>query len=327
MHSIISINKHYRFLRLFLPHREYGYQMIARFRLGNMNASPIPSTKVYPDYFRRKVLHMVSRHQKQQYIEPVLASRLGFICKTVSEVDTDLLGTFSGEVARTLSPVACAREKCKRAREYVNDGYLLASEGSFGPHPTLGWVTAGEEWLLLYDIEEDAELIVRDITLDTCFLGKAIANEQQCLDFLQKVGFPNQRVIVKSSQEQPEIIFKNGSTPEEIVKIMHNMLNEKGNCYIETDMRAMFNPTRQRHLNKLAGLLADKLNSICPDCGWYGFSVTSVERGLPCSWCGTPTNSVSNEIYTCKRCNCNQNKKFPKGIQQEDPQYCNQCNP
>ena len=327
MHSIISINKHYRFLRLFLPHREYGYQMIARFRLGNMNASPIPSTKVYPDYFRRKVLHMVSRHQKQQYIEPVLASRLGFICKTVSEVDTDLLGTFSGEVARTLSPVACAREKCKRAREYVNDGYLLASEGSFGPHPTLGWVTAGEEWLLLYDIEEDAELIVRDITLDTCFLGKAIANEQQCLEFLQRVGFPNQGVIVKSSQEQSEIIFKNGSTPEEIVKNMHNMLNEKGNCYIETDMRAMFNPTRQQHLNKLAGLLADKLNSICPDCGWYGFSVTSVERGLPCSWCGTPTNSVSNEIYTCKRCNYHQNKKFPKGIQQEDPQYCNQCNP
>ena len=236
-------------MRLFLPHREYGYQMIARFQLGNMNASPIPSTKVYPDYFRGKVLHMVSRHQKQQYIAPVLASRLGFICKTVSEVDTDLLGTFSGEVARTLSPVACAREKCKRAREYVSDGYLLASEGSFGPHPTLGWVTAGEEWLLLYDIEEDAELIVRDITLDTCFLGKAIANEQQCLEFLQRVGFPNQGVIVKSSQEQPEIIFKNGSTPEEIVKNMHNMLNEKGNCYIETDMRAMFNPTRQQHLN------------------------------------------------------------------------------
>ena len=102
-------------MRLFLPHREYGYQMIARFRQGNMNASSTPSFKVYPDYFRGKVLHMVSRHQKQQYIAPVLASRLGFICKTVSEVDTDLLGTFSGEVARTLSPVACARDKCKRA--------------------------------------------------------------------------------------------------------------------------------------------------------------------------------------------------------------------
>ena len=235
--------------------------MIARFLPGKMNASPITTTKVYPDYFRGKVLHIVSQHQKQQYIEPVLAGRLGFICKTVSEVDTDLLGTFSGEIERTLSPVDCAREKCKRAREYVSDGYLLASEGSFGPHPTLGWVTAGEEWLLLYDIEEDTELIVRDITLDTCFFGKAIADEQQCLDFLQRVGFPNQKVIVKSSQEQPEIIFKNGSTPEEIVKSMHNMLNEKGNCYIETDMRAMYNPTRQQHLKQLAHLLADKLNT------------------------------------------------------------------
>jgi hypothetical protein len=301
--------------------------MIARFRQGNMNASLTPSTKVYPDYFKGKVLHIVSQHQKQQYIEPVLAGRLGFICKTVSEVDTDLLGTFSGEVARTLSPIDCVREKCKRAREYVSDGYLLASEGSFGPHPTLGWVTAGEEWLLLYDIAESAELIVRDITLDTCFWREAIANEQQCLDFLQRVGFPNQRVIVKSSQEQPEIIFKNGSTPEEIVQNMNFLLYEKGNCYIETDMRAMFNPTRQQHLNKLAGLLADNLSSLCPTCRWYGFSVTSVERGLPCSWCGTPTNSVLKEIYTCKRCDWQQNNKFPQGIQQEDPQYCNQCNP
>jgi len=292
-----------------------------------MNATSTSSSKVYPDYFRGKVLHIVSRHQKQQYIEPVLAGHLGFVCKTVSEVDTDLLGTFSGEIARALSPLACAREKCKRANEYVSDGYLLASEGSFGPHPTLGWVTAGEEWFLFYDIAESAELIVRDITLDTCFWREAIFNEQQCLDFLQKVGFPNQRVIVKSSQEQPEIIFKNGSTSEEIVQNMHYLLKEKGNCYIETDMRAMFNPTRQQHLAKLAQILADKLNSICPVCGWYGFSVTSVERGLPCSWCGMPTNSVLNEIYSCKRCEWQQNNKYPKGIQQEDPQYCNQCNP
>jgi hypothetical protein len=301
--------------------------MNTRFQLGNMNDSLTTATKVYPDYFRGKVLHIVSRHQKQQYIEPVLTGRLGFICKTVSEVDTDLLGTFSGEVSRSLSPVDCAREKCKRAREYVSDGYLLASEGSFGPHPTLGWITAGEEWLLLYDIEEDTELIVRDITLDTCFWRQAISNEQQCLDFLQRVGFPSQRVIVKSSQEKAEFIFKNGSTTEEIVQNMRFLLNEKRNCYIETDMRAMFNPTRQQHLVKLAQILADKLNSICPACGWYGFSVTSVERGLPCSWCGTATNSVLNDIYTCKRCNWQHNKKFPQGIQQEDPQYCNQCNP
>ena len=292
-----------------------------------MNASSTPSCKVYPDYFRGKVLHMVSRHQKQQYIEPALAGRLGFICNTVSEVDTDLLGTFSGEIARTLSPLESAREKCKRAREFVRDGYLLASEGSFGPHPTLGWVTAGEEWLLFYDIGESAEVIVRDITLDTCFWREAIESEQQCVDFLQKVGFPNQRVIVKSSQEQPEIIVKNGSTSEEIVQNMRYLLKEKGTCYIETDMRAMFNPTRQQHLAKLAHILADKLNSTCPFCGWYGFSVTSVERGLPCSWCGTPTNSVLNEIYTCKRCDWQQNIKYSQGIQHEDPQYCNQCNP
>lgn len=290
------------------------------------DSTDIPRQK-YPAYFKGKTLHVVSKHEKQQSFEPILSERLGFVCQTMYKVDTDLLGTFSGEVARMLSPVDCAREKCRRAREYVREGYLLASEGSFGPHPTLGWVAAGEEWLVLYDVEEDAELIVHDITMDTCFWQEAIANEEACLDFLQRVGFPAQRVIVKSSQEKAEIVYKNGSTPEEIVQSMHTILSQKGSCFIETDMRAMYNPTRRKHLSQVASLLADTVSNICVSCGWYGFSVTAVERGLPCSWCGSPTRSVLCEIYTCRRCNCKEIKKFPRGIQQEDPQYCNQCNP
>lgn len=296
-------------------------------RPGNMKDSTDIPHKQYPAYFRGKTLYVVSKHEKQACFEPVLSQRLGFVCKTIEQVDTDLLGTFSGEIERTLSPVDCAREKCKKAREYVRDGYLLASEGSFAPHPTLGWVTAGEEWLVLYDIEEEAELIVRDITLDTCFWREAIANEQACLDFLQRVGFPEQRVILKSSPENAAIIYKNGSTPEEILENMLSIRNQKGTCIIETDMRAMFNPTRRKHLTHVAGLLADSVTSICNSCGWYGFSVTAVERGLPCSWCGSPTHSVLSEIYSCKRCGCKEIKKYPRGIQQEDPQYCNQCNP
>ena len=269
----------------------------------------------------------MSRHQKQTYFEPALAGRLGFVCDTVTAVNTDLLGTFSGEVERTLTPLDCAREKCRLALAYCKEGYLLASEGSFGAHPTLGWVASGEEWLVLYDIQEQFEVMVRNTTLDTCFFGETIASEEQCIQFLQKVGFPNQGIILKNARDNAAIIVKQLHTQPEVLDKVAEWLASGAHPYIETDMRAMNNPTRQQHLTQMGHLLADALSSICTACGWYGFSVTTVEKGLPCGWCGNATESVLAAIYTCKKCNHTERKKFPGGIEQENPQFCNYCNP
>ncbi|NDA60731.1 MAG: hypothetical protein EBX50_01690 [Chitinophagia bacterium] len=292
-----------------------------------MSTAPSISSIHYPDYFRGKHLHIVSQHRKQESFEPALSGRLGFECETVTEVDTDLLGTFSGEVERTLAPLECAREKCRQALSYCSDGYLLASEGSFGAHPTLGWVATGEEWVVFYDIKEQFEVVVRNATLDTCFFGEHITSEQQCLQFLQKVGFPKQGIILKYTREHPQHILKNLHTEQEVVDKVAEWLASGAVPYIETDMRAMYNPTRQRHLIQMGHLLADTLSRICNACGWYGFSVTSVERGLPCGCCGNATESVLAEIYTCKKCAHSERKRFPRGIEQENPQFCNYCNP
>jgi len=292
-----------------------------------MSTNPILSSIRYPDYFKGKRLHIVSKHRKQEYFEPAFTGRLGFICETVAAVDTDLLGTFSGEVERTLAPLECAREKYRQALPFCKDGYILASEGSFGAHPTLGWVATGEEWLVWYDIKEQFEVVVRNATLDTCFFGENITSEQQCLQFLQKVGFPKQGIILKHSRAHPQHMLKNLDTEQEVLNKVAEWLASGATPYIETDMRAMHNPTRQQHLTQVGHLMADALSSICDSCGWYGFSVTSVERGLPCGWCGNATESVLAEIYTCKKCNYSESKKFPRGIEQENPQFCNQCNP
>lgn len=292
-----------------------------------MRQSSYQSPVQYPDYFRGKPLHIVSQHHKQACFEPALTGRLGFVCDTVTEVDTDLLGTFSGEVERTLAPLDCAREKYRQALTYCNEGYLLASEGSFGAHPTLGWVASGEEWLVFYDIKEQFEVVVRNATLDTCFLGERITSERHCVEFLQKVGFPNQGVILKNSRENAQLICKNLGTASEVLEKVAEWLSSGASPYIETDMRAMKNPTRQQHLIQMGHLLADSLSSICNACGWYGFSVTSVEKGLPCGWCGNATESILAAIYTCKKCAHTEIKKFPGGMEHENPQFCNYCNP
>lgn len=281
----------------------------------------------YPAFFNGKKLHVVSRHEKYRYIAPPLVPATGLVVEPFTGIDTDLLGTFSGEVERILSPLENAREKCRRAAVFFNDGYVLASEGSFGPHPVLGLLAAGEEWLVFYDIEEKKEVVVRDVTLDICFTGERLTDEAACLSFLDKVGFPDQKVIVKSSQHHPARIIKNLAQTAEVIEAMREMLQQHGDCFIETDMRAMNNPVRQKHLLQLGARLADKLCSICEQCGWYGFSVTRVERGLPCGWCGSQTDGILFEVSSCEQCGFEKEKYFPRGKQQEDPQFCNQCNP
>ncbi len=281
----------------------------------------------YPAFFHGKKLHVVSRHEKYRYIAPPVSAATGLVVTPFTDIDTDLLGTFSGEVERTMAPLDCAREKCRQAAAYFSEGYLLASEGSFGPHPAFGLLSAGEEWLLFYDITEKKEIIVRDVTLDICCRGERLTEETACLSFLEQVGFPRQKVIVKSSQHQPGKIIKDLEQAAEVIQAMQEMVQQYGDCFIETDMRAMNNPARQRHLLQLGTKLAEKLSSICEQCGWYGFSVTRVERGLPCSWCGTRTEGVLYEVSSCSQCGLETENYFPKGKQQEDPQFCNQCNP
>lgn len=46
--------------------------------------------------------------------------------------DTDMLGTFTGEVERKLDPLATVREKCLRAMKHNHCDLGVASEGSFG---------------------------------------------------------------------------------------------------------------------------------------------------------------------------------------------------
>ncbi len=59
-------------------------------------------------------------------------------------VDTDLLGTFSGEVERAGSALQCAQRKCEWAFEQLGNEaeYCVASEGSFGPHPFMPFTHA-----------------------------------------------------------------------------------------------------------------------------------------------------------------------------------------
>lgn len=96
---------------------------------------------------------------------------------------------------------------------------------------------------------------------------------------------------------------------------------------METDMRAMFNPTRMKVIETATHKLVDKIKSCCPQCNTPGFGITDRKEGLPCSLCGSPTHSTLCYLYTCQHCGFIKEEMYPNHKTAEDPGCCALCNP
>ncbi|MFX6226246.1 DUF6671 family protein, partial [Acinetobacter baumannii] len=77
---------------------------------------------------------------------------------------------------RELNPLETARKKCYAAMELTGCNLAIASEGSFGAHPIIGFVPADEELLVLIDRKNNMEIKVKEISTATNFAGKEITN-------------------------------------------------------------------------------------------------------------------------------------------------------
>jgi ribosomal protein L34E len=73
--------------------------------------------------------------------------------------------------------------------------------------------------------------------------------------------------------------------------------------------------------------LVEKIKNKCPQCATPGFEITKVNRGLPCELCKSTTQSTLSVIYGCKKCNYLEEIMYPKNKKNEDPMYCDYCNP
>jgi len=90
-------------------------------------------------------------------------------------------------------------------------------------------------------------------------------------------------------------------------------------------MRALYNPTRMKIIEKATMQLIEKINSKCPNCNHPGFGIVEANKGLRCELCNNPTNSILSYTYQCSNCNFKSEKATSKKM--EDPMYCNYCNP
>ena len=89
-----------------------------------------------PAYCERTA-SLATKHAKERAIARPFRFALGLEVSAPPDLDTDTLGTFTGEVPREGTPLEVCERKARLGMKVTGRSLGLASEGSFGPHPVI----------------------------------------------------------------------------------------------------------------------------------------------------------------------------------------------
>lgn len=287
--------------------------------------------KEVPSIFKNRSAVLATMHKKERVISPVLNKELGIQLTVPEGFDSDNFGTFTGDIKRTGNQIEAARMKAHAAMELSGQTLAISSEGSFGSHPVIPFFPFNREIVLLIDKENDLEIVGMATSTEANHKSSRVHSFEEALAFAESIGFPKTGVVVKvkeDSKESSEItkgIIKIEQLEEAFRAI--SFKSDDKSVYIETDLRAMFNPKRMIVIEAAAIDLVKKVKSLCPECSWPGFQITERVKGLPCGWCNLPTELIKSNIYECKNCGYCKKDDFPNGITKADPGNCQFCNP
>lgn len=276
--------------------------------------------------FLNRTIGIVTKHGKELVISELLEKELNCKVELIKGIDTDQLGTFSGEIERKDLPFETIQKKCNIGHEKGFD-LVLASEGSFGFHPSSPFSTVNEELILLSDLKNNVLFLDRSISSETNATYDKIDSLEALKISCQKIGFPSHGVILEFKKDEKKIFFKELKNFEEIIQVFETNTKDGFSCFIHSDMRAHRNPTRRKVILSATQNLIQQLKSLCPKCDFPGFIKNDHEYGLPCSNCLKPTKSIRKTFIQCKKCSYCETVDYPTNKFFEDPQFCDYCNP
>lgn len=279
--------------------------------------------------FTNRVGILATMHRKERVIAPLLEAELEINVLVPENFNTDTFGTFTREIKRHGNQLEAARIKVKKALELTNQTLGFASEGTFGPHPAFPYISCNRELVILIDTVNDLEIVGQDFSTETNYNHKTIQSVEEAFDFAKQVGFPEHGLVVMTEPEAKNEIIKGITTNEQLADVVELLLKKSANgkVHIETDMRALYNPTRMKTIEKATRDLIKKVRQICPQCSCPGFAVRERKSGLPCALCSFPTSIALAAVYQCQKCKFSQEVLFPDGLEKADPSQCEYCNP
>lgn len=216
-----------------------------------------------PEAYRGAVIVFGTAHGKQAQVAPAFAEILGAQVIAAPGLDTDQFGTFTGDVARTLSPLSAARAKARLGMTATGHRVGLASEASYGPLPGIGW-PGHEEILLFLDDIRGLEIVEGHRSLGTPGTAVRVSGPTGIDEELTRAGGPNQAVIVRPALHDPapgtagdiaKGIAKGITDPDQLTAAITAAAARSvdGHALIEPDLRAHHNPSRRVVLTQPAG--------------------------------------------------------------------------
>lgn len=285
--------------------------------------------KVEDKSYHNKTCLIATMHGKEEAISPVFFDFLGL--KIVqAKIDTDQLGTFTGEVERKGNALICVREKCELAMKGSAFNIAIASEGSFGPHPVISFMASDCEILYFIDRERGFHLHQALLSIKTNYCIEAIGDPHRLKIFCDQVMFPSHGLIVRPNDSANKtLIFKGIQRFDMLEEAFFKCcsLSVDGRALVETDMRAHMNPTRMGVIKELAYSFAKRLAATCPLCYTPGWGIVDTQNGLECGICGSETAMIRLEVFGCPKCLHKEYRARQDGLIHADPQCCEFCNP
>ena len=273
-----------------------------------------------------KTVAFLTQHGKNTLIGPALEDALGCTVVRAEGYDTDLLGTFSGEVKRLDNQLQTARTKARIGMNLTGATLGIASEGSFVTDPFGGLIPWNIEVLVWIDDEHHIE-IVGMAQGPARSQHRALRGLPELEKFACEAGFPEHHLILRPQSESDPRVQK-GLYDWHTLKQAFTTCQQQANnqlVFAENDHRAFCNPTRQAMIQRAAADLLQKIQSSCPVCTLPGFAIVSHAAGRTCRMCGHATRLPKSYTWQCKACDHSVEQLIQDTY--ADPGCCEVCNP
>ena len=168
------------------------------------------------------------------------------------------------------------------------------------------------------------------VTEKTNYQMRALDSWEQLQQFAETAQFPAHALIIRpNNREDSRLLFKGIDTLAALEEAFKESIkaSKDGKVWVETDMRAQFNPSRMTTIGELADKLGQRLATPCPACNAPGWGRIKVEKGLHCEYCDQETEMIAREIYGCVSCAHSETLPRVDGMKAAPQMQCGWCNP
>lgn len=280
------------------------------------------------NFFEGRKLHIATKHGKEAVIAPLFKNEFLLDVSEQKPFDTDQFGTFTREVKRVDDQKNTLRQKALVYMDLFDADMVVASEGSFGLHPSVPFVSSNYELLLFLDRKHNLEVFGSALSVNTVSEGRYVHGIQELEQFAKQLGFPDQGLILRFHQRWGRGLYKELHDWKLFLEQAERMFSMPfvKRIFVETDMRAHRNPTRMKVIEQATHDLLKNLKTQCPNCSMPGFSQAQFCGQKKCESCLKKTETSKWKVISCSYCSY-QNVSLVGELHYELPDKCSFCNP